>query len=414
MDKRIVKALVASALLAVSTIFTCVPLQGEGREPLKIVVQPEIKIITEGLQPFMFVSRRGTLVVQAQLPTAEKKTFPGRWGTVRSTDGGRSWQAWAPAKEQGEGPFIEGSVGQLRDGTILILEWVARGPQGNGNFIGKIWESKDEWKTISGPLEAKFYLPEGKGGFDDGGNPVNGLFIHRTLLEMPNGDLLATAYGWFQEDSTPSTYVKNMNKFRSLLLKSKDRGRNWSLVSTIAVDPTVGEEGFNEPVLVRLTQGAHKGRFVVLLRIGSNKAKWPNPLYQTESDDEGKTWTKPHRLAFDGVCPDLIEMKNGILVAGFGWRTKESRQKVPPGQPRRLGPEHGNYVAFSLDQGATWTQVTRVTQKPTTAYVTVREVQPNRLFLVYDIGDNWGQKWAGFEQGIERAIGGRFIEVFRQ
>jgi|SoiMethySBSTD1v2_1073268.scaffolds.fasta_scaffold13443_3 BNR repeat protein len=408
------KKIIIAALLGAFAILTCLSLDGGHRETLKITIGPEVKILPEGLQPFMFLSRQGTLVVQAQLPTTEDKEFPGRWGTVRSTDGGRSWQNWAPAKEQGEGPFIEGSVGQLKDGTILILEWVARGPKADGNFIGKVWESKDEWKTISGPFEAKFYLPEGKGGFDDGGKPVDGLFIHRTLMEMPDGSLLATAYGWFKEDTVPSSYMKNMDKFRSLLLRSKDRGRNWSLVSTIAVDHTIGEEGFNEPVLIRLSQGKHKGRFIVLLRTGSNKAKWPNPLYQTESDDDGKTWIKPHPLVFDGVNPDLIEMKNGILVAGFGWRTKESREKVPQGQPRRLGQEHGNYVAFSLDQGATWTHVTRVTQEPTTAYVTVRELRPNQLFLVYDIGDGWGRKWVGFEQGIERAIGGRLLEVLKQ
>jgi len=408
------KKIIIAALLGAFAILTCLSLDGGHRETLKITIGPEVKILPEGLQPFMFRSRQGTLVVQAQLPTTEDKEFPGRWGTVRLTDGGRSWQNWAPAKEQGEGPFIEGSVGQLKDGTILILEWVARGPKADGNFIGKVWESKDEWKTISGPFEAKFYLPEGKGGFDDGGKPVDGLFIHRTLMEMPDGSLLATAYGWFKEDTVPSSYMKNMDKFRSLLLRSKDRGRNWSLVSTIAVDHTMGEEGFNEPVLIRLSQGKHKGRFIVLLRTGSNKAKCPNPLYQTESDDDGKTWIKPHPLVFDGVNPDLIEMKNGILVAGFGWRTKESREKVPQGQPRRLGQEHGNYVAFSLDQGATWTHVTRVTQEPTTAYVTVRELRPNQLFLVYDIGDGWGRKWVGFEQGIERAIGGRLLEVLKQ
>ncbi len=129
---------------------------------------------------------------------------------------------------------------------------------------------------------------------------------------MPNGDLLATAYGWFQEDTTPSTYVKSMNKFGSILLRSKDRGRNWSLVSTIAVDPAVGEEGFNEPVLVRLSQGKHQGRRIALLRTGSNKAKWPNPLYQTESDDEGRTWRKPRPL----VKTTTVEERQVLLVAG--------------------------------------------------------------------------------------------------
>ena len=329
----------------------------------------------------------------------------GWWQVVANLGASEGTGRWA---------VLEGSVGQLKDGTILVMEWVARGPKADGYFIGKLWESRDNWKILTGPIDARIYLPQGKGGFDDGGKPVDGLFIHRTLMEMPDGNLLATAYGWFKEDSVPSSYMKNMDRFRSLLLRSKDRGRNWSLVSTIAVDPTMGEEGFNEPVLVRLSQGKHKA-------VGSScccgleviKRNGPPTRFTDRSNDEGKTSTS-RASAFDGVNPDLIEMKNGILVAGFGWRTKESRQKVPPGQPRRLGPEHGNYVAFSLDQGATWTQVTRVTQEPTTAYVTIRELQPNKLFLVYDIGDGWGRKWVGFEQGIERAIGGRLIEVLKQ
>lgn len=406
------KTAIGCALL-LGTIFTALSLQAQSRDPVKIIIGPEQKILPEGLQPFMFLSREGTLVVQAQLPTNAQAKFPGRWGTVRTTDGGKTWETWAPSKTQGGGPFIEGSVTQLKDGTILILEWAARGPDSGGCFIGKLWESRDDWRTVTGPTEARIYLPQGKGGFDDGRNPVDEVFLHRTLLEMDNGDLIATAYGWFKEDSTPSAYLKTMNKFRSLLLKSKDRGRNWSLVSTIAVDPAVGEEGFNEPVLLRLTQGKHKGRFIALLRTGSNKAKWPNPLYQTESDDEGKSWSKPRPLAFDGVNPDLIEMGNGILVAGFGWRTKESRQRGVSGA-RRLGPEHGNYFAFSLDQGATWTQVTRLTKEPSTCYVTIRELEPNRLFVVYDIGDGWGRQWVGYPSGIDRAIGARFVEVRKE
>src|SRR5687767_6164797 len=112
MHNRAKKVIVTCALLGVFAICTSLLLQGDGRD-LKIRIRPEVKILPEGLQPFMFLSRQGTLVVQAQLPTTEDKEFPGRWGTVRSTDGGRSWQTWATAKEQGNGPFIEGSVGQL-------------------------------------------------------------------------------------------------------------------------------------------------------------------------------------------------------------------------------------------------------------------------------------------------------------
>jgi hypothetical protein len=392
-------------------------------EPLEVTIGPEQILLPGGLQPFMFQSHKGTLVVQAQMPfppgyvQPAKNAYPGYPGSIRSTDFGKSWKPWKPTSEQGAGPIFEGNVTQLKDGTILIVEWVAEGPQPDGNFIGKLWESGNDWETLKGPFESKVFLPQAKSGFDDGGRPYGGVNFHRTLIEMPNGELLATAYGWFKEDVTPSSYMKTMMKFRSVLVRSKDRGRNWTLLSTIAVDPTIGEEGFCEPVLVRLSQGKHKGRLIAQMRIGSNKALTDpkfNLIHQTESDDGGKTWTRPHPLSFQGVDPDLIEMENGILLAGFGWRTPESVQKstdprLPGGEQhkpgRMIGPQHGNYVAFSLDQGLTWSQITQVTHELTTSYVTVREVQPNRLLLVYD--KNW---W----DHKDRAVAGRFIDVRRR
>jgi len=389
-------------------------------EPLELTIGLEQMMLPGGLQPFMFQSGKGTLIVQAQMPfpagyvQPAKNAYPGYPGNIRSTDLGKSWKPWKPTSEQGAGPIFEGNVTQLKDGTILIVEWIAEGPEPDEYFRGKLWESRDDWETLTGPFQAKVFLPQAKSGFDDGGRPYGGVNFHRTLIEMPNGDLLTTAYGWFKEDVTPSSYMKTMMKFRSILLRSKDRGRNWALVNTIAVDPTVGEEGFCEPVLVRLSQGKHKGRLIVQMRIGTNKALTDpkfNLMHQTESDNEGKTWTKPHPLNFQGEDPDLIEMQNGVLVAGFGWRTPESVQKSndprsPEGEVhrpgRKIGPQHGNYVAFSLDQGITWSQITQVTHELTTSYVTVREIQPNRLLLVYD--KNW---W----DHKDRAVAGRFIDV---
>jgi hypothetical protein len=244
-------------------------------------------------------------------------------------------------------------VTQLKDGTILVVEWVAEGPQPDGYFLGKLWESQNEWETLKGPFESKVFLPQGKSGFDDGGRPYGGVNFHRTLIEMPNGDLLATAYGWFKEDVTPSSYMKTMMKFRSLLLRSKDRGRNWALVSTIAVDPAVGEEGFCEPVLLRVSQGKRKGRLIAQMRTGSNKVLTDpkfNLIHQTESDDEGKTWTRPHPLSFQGVDPDLIEMHNGILVAGFRLEDPGVCSEIDGSSIARRGAAH----ARSKNRSPTW------------------------------------------------------------
>jgi len=263
---------------------------------------------------------------------------------------------------------------------------------------------------VQGPFPADIYLPQAKGGFDDDGHPVPEVFLHRSLLELPGGDLLLTAYGWFEGDETPSTYRPSMLKCRTLLLRSSDRGQHWSLVSTVAVDPTVGEEGFNEPVLLRLTKGPLAGRLIAHLRTGSDKTWKHNAIYQTESDDEGRTWSTPHPLAWANVDPDLIEMHDGTLVASFGYRTLESRVHLDAYPPKDLGEGHGNYLAFSHDQGQTWESPIRITHEPSSCYTTVREVEPGKLLLVYDIGDWWQHVWNGWE-GIERGIGCREIIV---
>jgi hypothetical protein len=356
----------------------------------------------------MFRSRNGTLFLQAQLTMPpgikinKKNVIPGDGicGNVLSRDGGRTWQRWSPKDWQKRRGYFEGEITELRDGTILMMEYVADLGQRRGEFVTKLWESKDDLKTLRGPIRAKIHLPQAKGvGYDDGGRPYTGVTFHRTLLPMPHGELLATIYCWFKGDDTPCPYMPKMCKFRCVLLRSRDRGRRWEFVSTIAADQKIGEEGYDEPVMVRLSKGLRAGRFICLMRTGCYEC----PIYQTESDDEGRTWSKPRPLWFRGVDPDLIEMSDGTLVCSFGWRTKNWFAPKPPAKL-------GNCVVFSRDQGETWTHLTRLRIEPhantpwTTCYTTVREIAPGRLLVVYDIG-RWGMP--------VRYIGSRALVVSR-
>jgi hypothetical protein len=373
----------------------------------RVTVGPERMVLTDGLQPFMFRSSKGTLFLQAQFTgppgfkCRPKDVIPGdgTCGNVISRDNGKTWQRYVPDVWRQQMPYFEGSYGELRDGTILLVEWIGRGPSPRGDFRIHLWESDDEMRSWRGPVAGRLHMAQAKTrGYDDGGRPYSGLTLHRGLLEMPNGGLLAAAYCWFKGDDTPCSYQPRMCKFRSIVLRSEDRGRHWQYVSTIAVDPEVGEEGFDEPVIVRLSKGPKVGRLICLMRTGSNQC----PIYQAVSDDEGANWSKPRKLGFFGVDPDLIEMADGVLACSFGWRTKNWTAPSPP-------PKLGNYVVFSRDQGETWTNLTRLPIEPvantpwTTCYTTVREVAPGRLLVVYDIG-LWGQP--------VRYIGSREVGVY--
>jgi hypothetical protein len=369
---------------------------------LKIEVGPEVQVLSGGLQPFLFRSASGTLVAQAHLPrppqlaVPDRNVFPGLLVTVVSRDQGRTWSLWRPAEDQGEGPITEGGTIELSDGTIRIFNWIADGPSPDGVFTGTMWDTFDEWQTLQGPKPFRVILPQGKAGHDDGGRPYTGVTFHRSVLELPGGDLVAGIYCWFKEDNVPSSYEPKMNRFRCVLLRSSDRGESWHYVSTIACDPSVGEEGFNEPVLARISAGEHAGRIICLMRTGQKTS----PIHQAHSDDEGRTWSFPRALELRGVDPDLIEMADGTLVCSFGHRVITE----PP------SPEHGNYLAFSTDRGETWSYLTHLPIEPhsgatrSTCYTSVREIEPGKLLVLFDVGW-WGSPI--------RYVGQRIVRVHR-
>jgi hypothetical protein len=107
----------------------------------------------------------------------------------------------------------------------------------------------------------------------------------------------------------------------------------------------------------------------------------------------------PEELRGAVVDPDLIEMRNGLLAAAFGIRVP---QKLS--WPHYQHPWNGNYLAFSQDQGGTWSNVVRMTSGvPTTNYMAIEETPAaGQLFVTYDIGF-WGQS--------RRYICGRRVKV---
>ena len=214
-----------------------------------------------------------------------------------------------------------------------------------------------------------------------------------------------------------------------MLARSADRGLHWKLVSSVSVDAGVGTEGLGEPVLCRISKGSNPGRLLCLMRTGRE-------LYETVSDDQGMTWTAARPRVFAGldvyrtelwvdmfrefkdfkgklldennldelrgavVDPDLIELRSGLLVAAFGVRVP---QKLCWRHPEH--PWNGNYLAFSLDHGKSWSNVVRLTSGVlTTHYMAIEELPAdNNLFITYDLG--------GWSKGMRRDVFGRTLKI---
>jgi hypothetical protein len=402
--------------------------EADGR--LRLDFGPECMVLEGGLQPSMLCTAAGTLIVQAQMP--EKSPLGGRMhypfvlATAVSRDGGTTWMR----ASSNDALNLEGGAMQLRDGTILALDTYITPGEKPDEGVGLLYTSANDWRTVQGPQEVPFSLPniDFYASSDDGGRPHNAERLHRRILELPNGDLLTTIYGTMKGDRTPSMYRATMMKSRVMLARSTDRGRHWKLVSTVAVNPTVGTEGFGEPVITRVSRGTHAGRLICFMRTGRE-------LHEAVSDDAGASWfparprtfagldinrtelwvdmfrkvrgrtgrfldeNNPDELKGSVVDPDLIEMRNGLLVAAFGIRVPQQLC-----WPNYQHPWNGNYLAFSQDQGATWSNVVRLTSGvPTTHYMAIEETPANgELFVTYDIGF-WGRP--------KRYICGRRVKV---
>ena len=408
------------------------PTKVDHSEPLVLKTDPRLKlhlgaerlVMANGLQPSMICTARGTLIVQAQRtdkPQPSKRiSYPCEIGTVVSRDGGNTWTEF-PRKPGENGLNFEGGVIQLRNGRVLALDTYITPGKTDGTGGGQVYFSDDDWRTLQGPVNNFFEIPGVNffGSTDDYGRSHAAARLHRRILELPGGDLLTTLYCWYQGDRVPVYYMPTMWKTRVMLLRSSDQGRNWRLISTIATDPKLTPEGFGEPVLARISGGPHAGRLRCYMRTGRD-------LYQTWSDDEGATWVAPRPVNFgvvdvhrtqdwaemfrgvvdkDGkpidlegafVDPDAIELRSGVLVLAVG-----ARMPARACWPRAGAARNGDYLAFSLDHGETWSHVVQlVSGVLTTHYMAIEETPTdNELFVVYDLGD-----WSS---GKGRSIFGR-------
>ncbi len=388
---------------------------------IRTQVYNDMEICPQGLQPFLYTDG-GTLLAQYQLPEppagTRKYNFAYRVENYLSRDGGETWEKRKIAPDDYDDPFAEAGAVKLKDGSFLLLDTYV---QENDNrdpaqCYGEAWISRDHMETFTGPTWPVFSIPDVDFNIssDDDGHESHAARLHRSMVSLPDGTLIATMYGHFHGDCAPASYEPRMMKTRTYVMRSTDSGATWHYLATVAVDAGIGTEGFGEPVLVRVDKGPHEGRLLCVMRTGRE-------LYQAHSDDDGKTWSyfrpvvfaglsvydlnawrqkydgkyqdvDPHRKSLSGaiVDPDLIQMENGALVLSFGVRLPEKLCWLDP-----TVENNGVYAAFSLDGGDTWCHILRVMGgQLTTHYTAVREFAPNKLYFAYDVG-SWRQGGRG-------------------
>ncbi len=256
-----------------------------------------------------------------------------RVSAVRSTDNGKTW---GPATTVADTPWDDRDphLCVLRDGTIIV-DWFTYYPggsstrPGNGTRYKEIWlaRSTDNGQTWSEPELVPSTADDHWG-------------CSASIRQLRDGTLILPIYKELPDPLRVWTYV----------IISKDKGKTWS--APIVVDPDNDDN--DEPDIYQRKDGS------LLCVMRSNRGE--QIMWQSESKDGGKTWTKSTPIGFPGHAPYLMRTRSGIVLLAH---------RLP-----------GTSLHYSLDDGHTWSANVPV-DTVIGAYPAMVELRGGRVLIVY-------------------------------
>ena len=189
------------------------------------------------------------------------------------------------------------------------------------------------------------------------------LGFFRAPVVTPNGTIAGPSDGRPNPDRVPITREGG----DAYCLRSEDDGDTWELV-TVAHDPT-GVHSFAEPHIQILPSG----RLMMMIR-HAGLTDDDRYIFQSYSDDDGKTWSEPERTPMWGVPPNLLVLKSGAILCTYAHR------RAP----------YGIRACLSYDEGKTWDiDNEKILRDDATAtsisYPTAVQLDDGSIFAVYGI-----------------------------
>jgi len=265
----------------------------------EVLVQPRVSVVErEGITGAGQVVQAGKRLLVLYPNHPDDFGGSGGSGASVSEDGGATWQAQPDNWPLGK--TVDVWADRLRNGDLIAigLKW-APDPKKRG-----------ELGTKDVPADA-YQL----GTSTDGGrtwrekpmvieHPAEFGIIARPLphvFEDESGILFMPAYAWGKAGN------------HALLLHSKDRGRHWSVLSSITTAAAMVKAGASvtTPWLETTVSPTQNGDFLAIVRTGSS-AK--SSLVSVRSTDHGKTWSAPEKMTAAGKLPTLQLLPNGTLA----------------------------------------------------------------------------------------------------
>jgi len=347
---------------------------------IKVIVGESIPIPTKGRvkTALAFQFRDGRIV-----------TGTGQ-NSMWSYDNGFTWE------EGPESKMEKVAIDLGNDEILSIRRNSKRRP--DGKYSLRLQRSTDNWKTIE-VEQAELDIPNASYTVTGSGGRVDGFLFHHGVVQLPNGNLVASLYGNYEGDVLLCAgYPTELNqrKYRTVVVFSKDKGKTWGDPVLVAYDkmlgrgipldhhmvgksipesragrpmlvPAITMEGFRESDITI----ASNGDLVCVMRSGGRNPAmgvnlFPTPLYCSRSIDGGKHWSPPEQIADRGVSPNVITMSNGIIVCTYS--------------------RPGNWLIFSDDDGKSWKGAFQFGTTGATNFIV--ETEPDFIQVYHEIGEN--------------------------
>lgn len=119
----------------------------------------------------------------------------------------------------------------------------------------------------------------------------------------------------------------------------------WRSTDLIHWEDPIGRTGGRHSTVVQRSDGS-------LYALGGKNSEIKGYMPQSISYDRGETWDispSPFPMMTSGQRPSLVKLASGVLVTAGDYQNKQ-RQK-----PQAFCDKDGSYIAYSTDEGETWT-----------------------------------------------------------
>jgi sialidase-1 len=282
----------------------------------------------------------------------------------RSTDKGRTWQRPVVVLDS---PIDdrESGITALRDGRLLAHFWSTfHTRESYGSLPPDSYRRGviDRWIAF---LERPAYrAAESSSGAwsavsTDGGRTWSKLFRgHDSVhggIELSEAELLLASYR--EHPDTITVYA------------AAPPACSWSTVATIP-SPGPASVSFCEPHILQLTSG----RVIMMIRATVRPYNDQDPrcvLWESYSDDNGRTWVDPFPTPLWGFPPHLLLLSDGRVLCTYGYRR----------------PPYGERACVSVD-GITWSPDDELVLRDDApngdlGYPASIEIEPGLILSVY-------------------------------